>query len=219
MSKSRKSFNREAFDTRRSELIDATLRLIASKGIRAATARAISAEAGVTPGLIRHYFASKDELLIAAYEDHMTALIAQSAQASSGEFATAKDHLINFIVASLSPPVTDPKGVALWAGFFQMLLHDEAMRKSHIKTYSLLRRHIEELISSVFEEENRQVSEAELRQLSLSCNGLLDGLWIEGSAIGDSFEDGELVAAGLKALGGILQLDLSAGNAPAAKAD
>jgi AcrR family transcriptional regulator len=208
MARQRRPYSREDSDTRRNDLIEATLRLISSKGIRAATARAIAAEAGVSQGLIRHYFTSKDDLLIATYEEHMMGLIRESIKAASGDFPTAKERLVGFIRASLTPPVASPKGVALWAGFFQMLMHDEAMRKSHVRTYTFLRRHIEDLITDVYAEEGKSVSSDKRRQLSISCNGVLDGLWIEGSAIGDTFEEGELVSAGVNAVSGILQIPL-----------
>lgn len=208
MAKPKRPYSREDSDTRRNDLIEATLRLISSKGIRAATARAISAEAGVSQGLIRHYFDSKDDLLIAAYEEHMMGLIRASIKAASGDFSTARDRLASFIRASLTPPVASPKGVALWAGFFQMLMHNDAMRTSHVRTYTFLRRHIEDLIRDVYAEDGQSVSDDALRQLSISCNGVLDGLWIEGSAIGDTFNKGELVSAGLNAVSGILQIQL-----------
>ena len=62
-------------DTRRAELIQATLRVIAQHGVMAASVRSISKEANVTQGLIRYYFDSKDELIAAAYESYMADLV------------------------------------------------------------------------------------------------------------------------------------------------
>ena len=46
----------------REAILDAALRLFAERGYRGATIRAIGAEAGVDPGLVRHYFRDKATL-------------------------------------------------------------------------------------------------------------------------------------------------------------
>jgi len=53
-------------DQRRRELVEATAAVVAAEGIQAATVRRIAAEVGCTTGLVTHYFAEKDELVIAA---------------------------------------------------------------------------------------------------------------------------------------------------------
>lgn len=54
-------------DQRRSELVEATLRIIVRQGLAGATMRDIAAEAGFANGAIKSYFASKSELLAATY--------------------------------------------------------------------------------------------------------------------------------------------------------
>ena len=71
---SRRKFTREPASQRREDLIRATLSLIGKSGVRSATVRSIADEAGVTLGLIRHYFSSKDDLINAAYQFHMSAM-------------------------------------------------------------------------------------------------------------------------------------------------
>jgi TetR/AcrR family transcriptional repressor of bet genes len=51
---------------RRSELVAATWAVVAAEGIEAATVRRIAEEAGCTTGRITHYFADKEEVLVAA---------------------------------------------------------------------------------------------------------------------------------------------------------
>lgn len=57
-------------DQRRVELIEATYRTIARTGWESATMAGIAAEAGFANGALKPYFASKDELLTAAF-DHI----------------------------------------------------------------------------------------------------------------------------------------------------
>ena len=70
----RRSYHRASEGERREELIAATLDCIAEAGIEGATVRQIAARAGVTPGLIRHYFMTKDQMLQAAYRQLMNGI-------------------------------------------------------------------------------------------------------------------------------------------------
>lgn len=66
-------------EQRRSELTDATARVIARSGIAGATMREIADEAGWTTGAITHYFAGKHELLLATFEASLAARRSQRA--------------------------------------------------------------------------------------------------------------------------------------------
>ncbi|KZK88580.1 HTH-type transcriptional regulator BetI [Pseudovibrio sp. Ad46] len=197
----------ENTDTRRADLIAATLRVIARGGVQSATVREIAAEANVTQGLIRYYFAKKDELIAAAYEAYMGNLVHIADEASRGE-ETAAERMSNFIKVSLEAPVTSHDSIAIWAGFFETLLHNEDMTESHERSYNLLRLHLKKLISDVLLEAGRIVSEQELRRLSIAGNAILDGLWLEGGALPHVFEQGELVQVGLKCFSSLLRIDL-----------
>jgi AcrR family transcriptional regulator len=59
-------------ELRRTQMAEAVHRLIAHDGLDAATMAAVAREAGFSVGLVQHYFKSKDELLLFAYE-RMTA--------------------------------------------------------------------------------------------------------------------------------------------------
>ena len=54
-------------DQRRRELVDATWRVIDRGGFASITLQGIAAEAGFANGLVRHYFATKDDVLLAAF--------------------------------------------------------------------------------------------------------------------------------------------------------
>jgi AcrR family transcriptional regulator len=57
-------------EDRRAQIIDAALHVFSQKGFERTTNKDIAQEAGITPGLIYHYFESKEELLKAAIEQH-----------------------------------------------------------------------------------------------------------------------------------------------------
>jgi AcrR family transcriptional regulator len=55
-------------EDRREQILDAALRVFAQKGFTRATNKDIAREAGITAGLIYHYFASKEDVLRAILE-------------------------------------------------------------------------------------------------------------------------------------------------------
>jgi TetR/AcrR family transcriptional regulator, regulator of cefoperazone and chloramphenicol sensitivity len=76
----------------RAQLVDAALRLIGERGLKAATVRAVAEEAGVTPGLVVHHFGTKDRL--AAEVDELvlarfTAALAVDTQSPSPDHAAS----------------------------------------------------------------------------------------------------------------------------------
>ncbi len=56
-------------EDRREQILDAALRIFAKKGFAKATNKDIAREAGITSGLIYHYFESKEALLKAIFEE------------------------------------------------------------------------------------------------------------------------------------------------------
>ncbi len=57
-------------EDRREQIIDAAMRVFAEKGFTRATNRDIAREAGITPGLIYHYFENKEAVFRATIETH-----------------------------------------------------------------------------------------------------------------------------------------------------
>ncbi|AZV78409.1 TetR family transcriptional regulator [Parasedimentitalea marina] len=208
MSDERRKFKRESADQRKEALIVATLSLVAEGGVRGATVRAIAERANVTQGLIRHYFRSKEDLIIAAYDHHMTNMTDQTFAFAAAVDKSARDRLAALVNASLQPPVADPRAVALWASFLNKVQQDAQMKAMHERTYVYFRDQLQELIRAALEEAGQQTSPARLRHLATACNGVIDGLWMEGGALPDAFAPGELPGIGVEAVGAIIGLDL-----------
>ena len=60
----------DTVDDRREQILEAALRVFAKKGFSGASNKDIAHEAGITPGLIYHYFESKEALLKAIFDEH-----------------------------------------------------------------------------------------------------------------------------------------------------
>lgn len=201
----RRPYRRESEETRREALIVAALDLVAEGGSQAATVRAIADRAGVTPGLIRHYFASKEELTRAAYRRLMERMTADSAATLGGTATDPLARLAGFVSASLRPPVVDPLRLGLWAGFLNAVRTDPDMKAVHEQNYHSYRDLLQDLITAL----PRVADADQCRADAIACNAVIDGLWLEGSALPDAFGPGELERIGLAAVGAILRVDLS----------
>ncbi len=202
----RRPFVRAGEETRRAALIEATLDLIAEGGPQAATVRAIALRAGVTPGLIRHYFDTKEDLVAAAHETLMTGLTEASAARLDDLPDDPLARLAGFVANAVSPPVTDPRAVALWAASMQLVPRDAVMRAAHEATYLAFRDRLQAMIGAALAAAGR--STEDIRALAIAGNALLDGLWIEAGALPDHFRDGELKSIAIKAFSRLLDLNL-----------
>ncbi|MBI1386620.1 MAG: TetR family transcriptional regulator [Rhizobiales bacterium] len=194
-------------EERRSELIAATLELIGEAGIGAATVRDIARRAGVTQGLIRHHFSTKEDLIAAAFERHAQKLM-EGALAVGGGDEPALDRLRRFVERSLRPPSIGPEPVSLWAAFMSLVQTSPTIRNIHIRTYRQFRDRLEELISEARADCGRPVTAGTSRAMAITANAIIDGLWLEGSALPEQFESDELVALGCAAVGAVCGLDL-----------
>ena len=202
MSKERRSFQRQQEETRREALIHAALDLMAKGGPRAATVRAIADHAGITPGLIRHYFNSKEDLTRAAYYALMQRMT-QEGQSAADAADTPVRALASVISTSLRPPVMDGTRIRLWAGFLHMVHNDPDMREVHEATYLAYRN----LLQSLIEKLPGKSDPVTARSLAIACNAVIDGLWLEGGALPASFTDGEIERIGKDAIAAILGID------------
>ena len=145
----RRPYRRESEERRRDDLIAAALDLVSEGGPQAATVRAIAQRAGVTAGLIRHYFSTKEDLTRAAYRRLMDRMTADSAVVLQDGPDDPAARLAWFVAASVSPPVVDPVAVGLWAGFLHGVQRDAAMRDVHIATYLGFRDMLQSLIAAL----------------------------------------------------------------------
>ena len=204
----RRPYRREGEESRRAALIRAALDCIAEGGPQAATVRAIALKAGVTQGLIRHYFATKEELIAAAHETLMTGLTEASLARLDELPADPLARLAGFIINAVSPPVADPRAMALWAASMQLVPRDAAMRAVHEGTYLAFRDRLEGMIRAALLAAGKPPGPGETRALAIAGNALLDGLWIEASLLPEHFTPGEMKSIAIKAFERLLDLKL-----------
>jgi TetR/AcrR family transcriptional regulator, transcriptional repressor of bet genes len=202
----RRTFHRAPEAERREDLITATLDCIAELGIQGATVRQIATRAGVTGGLIRHYFASKDLMMQEAYREVMRMMSAPAFAAADSE-GTARERLILFIAGNLTPPVTDPRMLSLWAAFIGHIRVEPAFAAIHRENYIAFLSVLQDLLQAFFEEQGKPLAPDTCRHHAIALNGLIDGLWLEGTLVSDMFHDHELADTAILSVERLLGLN------------
>jgi TetR/AcrR family transcriptional regulator, transcriptional repressor of bet genes len=191
----RQSFRREAPDQRRSDLIVACARCLAKDGAHGTSVRTICAEAGVSPGLLRHYFAGVDDLVAETYRDTGDRVQAALDAAVAIAPDVPRTRLLAYLTASFAPAIADPDLLATWLAFWSLTKTDARIAAVHADIYCSYRTGLETLIADL--------TPGDHRLTAIALTALVDGLWLElslGEAPFTAAEAAELAERWLDAL-------------------
>lgn len=167
----RSSFTREAPDERRQSLIEATAGCLAKHGAQGISVRTICAEAGVSPGLLRHYFAGIDDAIAEAYRwtgDRVQAALDKAVAAASPK---PRARLLAYLTASFAPPIASAELLATWLAFWGLTKTDARIAALHAEIYRDYRATLEALIAAC--------QPGDHRLTAVALTALVDGLWLE----------------------------------------
>jgi AcrR family transcriptional regulator len=196
----RKKFHRETPDQRKADLIAATLRVITRAGMQAATVRTIAQEADVTQGLIRHYFQTKEDLISAAYEAHLNSMTQAARGAVEAQNACATAQLTTFITASIAPPASGPDPLGVWASFLPSIRREKVFLDIHRRINRQFRAYLSNLIKHALLEQGITCDEATLKEHTLMCGCIIDGVWLEAGLFDDIIDIDKLTKSALIAI-------------------
>ncbi|MBN9429490.1 MAG: TetR family transcriptional regulator [Burkholderiales bacterium] len=187
----RRSFSKKGADIRRQELIDATFRCLCQLGVFDTSVRTIAAEAGVSLGMVRHYFNSKDELLAATYRDMSERLQKQTQEILAVTPPDPLSQLVAFINAGLQPPLLDRNYVRIRFLFFELTHTNDVVRRVHEEIYSRFEKQLLSLVRAVARQHG---SRANCAMITRTITAYLKGIWAEWTLSSDAFEPRELLA-------------------------
>ncbi|MEL6829959.1 MAG: TetR family transcriptional regulator [Pseudomonadota bacterium] len=95
----------------REQLLEAALRIIADRGVGAVTHRSIADEAGLTRGAVTYHFASRDEILLAAFRHYIETVHSLIDEVSQDKTDKSLDELIETMVQFHQQEFFDPDRV------------------------------------------------------------------------------------------------------------
>jgi TetR/AcrR family transcriptional regulator, transcriptional repressor of bet genes len=172
----RANFVREEADVRRQSLIAACAVCLAEDGARGVSVRAICRRAGVSAGLLTHYFAGIDQLILATYHDTGRKVSDAVAAAVAGAGSDSRKRLEAYVTASFRPPVLDPQLLATWLAFWSLMKSDPAVAQVHGELYAGFRQGLEDLLRECV---GGDIPADDVRLAAIAINALVDGLWLE----------------------------------------
>ncbi len=174
MKAERQAFTRESADTRRDALVTACANMLAKHGVQGTSVRGICTAAGVSPGLLRHYFDGIDALIAETYRaTGRTVAMALQDAVDAAPADNPRARLLAYVTASFLPPVAAPELLATWLAFWSLARTDAAIAAIHADVYSANRRDIERLIA------NCPNAPANPHLAAVALVALVDGLWLE----------------------------------------
>jgi TetR/AcrR family transcriptional repressor of bet genes len=179
-------FRRATPEVRREALIEATLSCLKKYGHEGVSVRRISAEAGVSIGLINHHFPSKSGLIAVTYEVLALSLQEQLRTRAQNRSASPRERLSDFFNASFAPQLFN-----VWVVFWSMVAHSREIREVHDRTYGKYRSILESLLGELVK--SGAAPKLKLRSAAIALSALLDGLWVELSLSADTFKPREAI--------------------------
>ena len=197
-------FERQLPQQRRQALIEATIECLKRYGHDGLSIRTISAQAGVSVGLINHHFPNKNELIAAAYR-HFNGELVGGLQAAVERAANSpRARLRAFLEASFCPPNLDQDALAVWVVFWGLYRHSRLIQRVQRETYRgyvrLLRGMLSELLAQARAPRGRgprlssRAARPDLRLAAIGLTALLDGLWLAWCLEPGAFRPAEAVA-------------------------
>lgn len=167
------AYSRAEPDARRASLIAATKRVLARGGAGAASVRGIAVEAGVSPGLVGHYFGGVDALIAETYAVTGAEVQAALDAAVAGAGDDPRARLSAYVAASFVPPIADPALLATWIAFWSLVTANPEIARRHDEIYAGYRRDLETLLAGC------GMGGGERRLAAIAVTALVDGLWLE----------------------------------------
>ena len=185
-------FRREPPEARREDLIAATLACLKKFGHEGVSVRRISAEAGVSMGLITHHFHGIDALLASAYESLAKELLSRSREPALAVAGEPLRSLHAFFAASFEPEALDPALFRTWLVFWSLVPHSPQLWAVRERAYGETRTTLETLLSRL--KRVPGVPAFKVGSAAIGLSALMDGLWVELSLNPTSFAASEAVS-------------------------
>lgn len=167
------AFTRAEPDARRQSLIDACAGVLARDGATGTSVRSIAVAAGVSPGLVNHYFTSIDALVAAAYEQIGATVSAALEAAVEAASTNPRARLEAYVTASFAAPIADADLLATWIALWGLVRARPDIAGLHDTQYAEYRARLEQLLGECGLPADRR------RIAAIGLTALVDGLWLE----------------------------------------
>jgi betaine-aldehyde dehydrogenase len=178
-------------DTRRRQLVEVTIDSLAELGYVGTTLAQIAVRAGVSPGLVAHYFGDKDGLLDAAFRS-LARRVGDQVRARLRQVSTPRGRIQAVIDANLAPEEFEQRTGTAWLAFWGQVLQVPSLKRVQ-SVYQ--RRTLSNLRSSL----RKLMAPEDAQHLAAMIAAMIDGVWLRAALSGWREADSESARAMLTA--------------------
>ena len=165
-----------AREKRRMQLIDATMKCIAKKGMGSMTLSDVAGTAGLSQGIVNLHFKSKDNLLNETLRYLADEYRMQFDRALNRSGPAPADKLQALMELDLRPSICERRKVAVWFAFWGEVKSRPAYQRICGEFDSYYDKAVEDLCRELITEGNYENLDAEAMALALMS--LTNGLWL-----------------------------------------
>ncbi|MBA1273630.1 transcriptional regulator BetI [Stutzerimonas azotifigens] len=167
---------------RRKQLIHATLEAVDQVGMSDASIAMIARLAGVSNGIISHYFQDKNGLLEATMR-HLMKALNQAVRDRRAQLAAddPRAHLKAIIDGNFDDSQVNGPAMKTWLAFWATSMHQPSLRR-------LQRINDHRLYSNLCGQFHRCLPPVQARSAARGLAALIDGLWLRGALSSDDFD-------------------------------
>ena len=198
----------EGEEARRIQLVEVTIDSLAEVGYVGTTLAEIARRAGVSPGLVAHYFGDKDGLLEAAFRT-LARSLAVRVRARLALAHTPRGRVQAVIDTNLAPEEFDKRTGTAWLAFWGQVLHVKGLKR--VQTAYQRR-----MLSNLRSDLRHMIPGEEARSLAAMIAAMIDGVWLRAALSEWQEADSESARALLTAFVEGRLKELTAAAAPGA---
>ncbi len=166
---------RQAPDIRRQDLLAVTIRCLATLGPRGATGREICRQAGVSHGLLRHYFSNPENLLRETYQERGDNFIGRFAEEVDAEHTDPWTTIDRRFEVHFSEEWSNPDILGAWIAFWTLVRSNAG--------FAEVSRHYNERLQSLLDRAVARLPQGPVppRDMATLISATMDGLWLDYS--------------------------------------
>ncbi|NOH22424.1 transcriptional regulator BetI [Vibrio europaeus] len=162
-------------DIRKPQLVQATMAVIDRVGLQSASVSLISKEAGVSSGIINHYFGGKHGLLEETMREILRQLSSTVTQKLSQLPKYAHQQRINAIIdGNFVGYQAENKVAKTWLAFWSYSVHDPELKRLQRVNEKRLLSHLKIELKNLFEKDQAEI-------IAHGIAALIDGIWLRGT--------------------------------------
>ena len=164
---------------RRNQLIEAAISSLHDYGYADTTVARIAKKAGVSSGIVHHYFDGKDDLLFATMQ-HMLRVLRAETLRNLKQAATPRARLTAIVEANFAPSQYSPDVMSAW-----LALYGSARQSPNLTR--ILKLYDARLKSNLRDALKKLSDHEKAAELAIGVSALIDGVWVRAALLGDGY--------------------------------